>query len=148
MTMTRVLILMLFLTTLRHGAALDAIIIRHDRDDAAYRALGARYAVAVGSFGRRGDGTLISTQWVLTAAHVAAGRLPSSFRLDRDYAVERVVLHPDWTDGGPHDLALVKLAAGVDWIHRAMSDTTYKSREAVTVRYSPRGGCAPASRPK
>jgi hypothetical protein len=37
-------------------SALDAIVIRHERDDAAWRALGARCANAVGPFNRRGDG--------------------------------------------------------------------------------------------
>ena len=93
------------------------IVIRHDRPDARYLELGARYP-AVGTVGRAGDGTLIAPRWVLTAAHVAVGaRRPLAVRLgEREYAVQRVVVHPDWTELGPHDLALLQLAEPVTGI--------------------------------
>ncbi|HKS54351.1 MAG TPA: trypsin-like serine protease, partial [Steroidobacteraceae bacterium] len=60
-----------------------AIVIRHDRDDAAFLDLADKYRCTV-SFkdadpaGLSGMGTLIASQWVLTAAHVAAGLTPQT----------------------------------------------------------------------
>ena len=92
----------------------EAIVIRHDRPDARYQALGARYP-AVSSFGRAGAATLVAPQWVLTAAHVAAG-MRRTVTIDfggTPYAIERVVVHPDWKEMGPKDIALVKLTVPV-----------------------------------
>jgi len=91
-----------------------AIIIRHDRPDERYRALGARFP-AVGSVGRAGAGTLIAPQWVLTAAHVAAGmRKDATITFAGiEYAIERIVVHPRWREMGPADIALVKLTRPV-----------------------------------
>jgi hypothetical protein len=96
------------------AASPAAILIRHDRPDAEYRALGARFP-AVGSFGRAGTGTLIAPQWVLTAAHVAAGtRRDATITFGATaYAVDRIVIHPEWREMGPKDIALVRLARPV-----------------------------------
>lgn len=94
------------------------IVRRADRDDAAYRALGSRYPALV-SLARRGDGTLISPRWVLTAAHVARGAAmsPSGVRSVRvggsDYPISEVFIHPDWTEMGPHDIGLILLSKPV-----------------------------------
>ena len=50
----------------------EAIVIRHDRDDADYRALGEKFT-AVCAVIPDGEGTLVAPRWVLTAAHVAQG---------------------------------------------------------------------------
>lgn len=59
------------LMVLLAAAAPHAIVIRHDRADAQYRALAEKFP-AVSSFGRAGAATLVAPQWVVTAAHVAA----------------------------------------------------------------------------
>ena len=94
----------------------NPIVRRADRDDAAYRALGAKYPALV-SLSRRGDGTLIAPRWVLTAAHVARGAARSSqgsVRVGRaDYPISEVFIHPDWTEMGPHDVGLILLSKPV-----------------------------------
>jgi len=112
-----------------------AIVIRHDRDDARYRALGEKYpsVVVVGS----AVGTLIASEWVLTAAHVVDGLSPISGTVtvgEQVVPVERVVLHPTWIgDLGPGlaelewiDMALVKLARPVTSVVPA---SLYSGRE-------------------
>ena len=89
----------------------DAIVVRHDRDDQAYLDLGKRYPEAV-SVLPDGSGVLIAPQWVLTAAHVARGVSNRNPRVEisgREIDVSWVVLHPEWKDMGPHDIALLKL---------------------------------------
>ncbi len=109
------LIVALALHTCGHPAR---IIRRADRADSAYLALGRRYA-AVGRFGRLGDGTLIAGNWVVTAAHVAraAQRRGLPFEVGgRAYAIGRVVLNPEWTEMGPHDVGLVQLTERVEGV--------------------------------
>jgi hypothetical protein len=94
------------------GSASGAIVMRHDRSDAAYRKLGEVVA-AVGTFGKTGSGTLIAPRAVLTAAHVARAVKESGTGFTvggRTLPVAATVLHPAWQEGGPHDLAVVLLA--------------------------------------
>lgn len=92
------------------GAA-GALVVRHDRPDTRYRALGAAHP-AVAFVGTDGEGTLITPCWVLTAGHVAADLAPRTRRVrlaGRDLPVRRVVFHPGWAPG-KDDLALLELA--------------------------------------
>jgi hypothetical protein len=130
--MPRVLIAVCLLAV---SSTAPAIIMRHDVDDAEYRALGERYRMTVVDIAvprpngvpmhGNGAGTLIAPQWVLTAAHVATGikpgyhssrvTAPHTVYLDgQPLLVEQVFLHPDWKDvEGPADIALLKLAEPV-----------------------------------
>ena len=104
-----------------------SIAIRHDVDDHKYLELGEVYpsVVRVGENG--GDGTLIDPSWVLTAAHVAAGmtrRTNGNLKVFTDdhpegIAVAQVIIHPDFIDMGPHDIALVRLTEPVTTIKPA-----------------------------
>lgn len=96
-----------------------AIVIRHDRPDSAYVALGTRYADVLAHVEERAEGTVIAPRWVLTAAHVveSLGPFDGAPRVTiggTRYGVEKILIHPDWEGGwddfmSNHDLALLKL---------------------------------------
>ncbi|MEX2116749.1 MAG: trypsin-like serine protease [Bacteroidota bacterium] len=93
------------------------IITRHDRPDSLALSLGSRYTGLVHlnlptpQGAGDGEGTLIADCWVLTAAHVGAViKVGHSVAIGQVSAtVDSILLHPDWEDGGPHDLALLRL---------------------------------------
>lgn len=95
-----------------------AIVIRHDRADAAALKLAERF-VAVGRVVPDGGCTLIAPTWAITAAHVAASMGAGAQVVfgDRTYTAKRAVLHPEGTGqrGVPPevDLALLELTAPV-----------------------------------
>ncbi|MEO8032701.1 MAG: trypsin-like serine protease [Gemmatimonadota bacterium] len=99
--------------------ARHSIVIRHDRPDSLYLALGARFP-AVAQIGRAGDGTLIADRWVLTAGHVAAGIDVDRAQVrigGKSYDIKRAIVHPRWQELGPHDIGLLELTqpvTGVD----------------------------------
>ncbi len=112
-------LIVLLLITLPAGA----IIMRHDRDAARYRELGAKYP-AVGALGDRVACTLIAPRWALGAAHTIEGYFnpandPYVTFGERRYRIDKIILHPrrvrdavdsDW------DVVLLRLAEPVEGI--------------------------------
>ena len=106
----------------------SAGIRRHDRDDALYQDLGnqiqfasvARLALQGPNGPRTCSGTLINSEWILTAAHcfdgVDGGFNAAIFDNGGFSLIEEVVVHPGWSEGGftaGGDLALVRLASPI-----------------------------------
>ncbi len=105
-------------------ASSGAVVIRHDRDDAAMLRL-ARGLDAVCRVLPDGGATLVAPSWLVTAAHVAAS-IPVGGRVEcggHSIPVKRTVLHPEGTAprGTPPevDLALIELAEPVAGIEPA-----------------------------
>lgn len=99
----------------------SAIIIRHDRDDSAYRELahGFDFVCVVGG----AMGTLVDPEWVLTAAHVAEplGQGDVIRFGPREIPIAEVIPHPDFGFAETHrDLALIRLAEPVTDLRPAL----------------------------
>jgi secreted trypsin-like serine protease len=94
------------------------IIRRSDRPDSAYCNLGVQSRSLV-SVGPDGNGTLIGSRWVLTAARVAravSNREPVMRSVEiagTSYAVEQTFIDPEWTTTGLHDIGLLYLSRPV-----------------------------------
>lgn len=102
--------------------SVSGIVARHDCPDSALLALGERFPAA-GRVLPDGVCTLIAPKWVITAAHVAVALTPGQSKIqfaDKQYAVKRVVLHPDAkvTPGRPPDvdLSLIELDQVVEGV--------------------------------
>jgi secreted trypsin-like serine protease len=116
----------------------EAIINRHDRTEAQYIALGAlpQFAPVGGvfifgtdpntgqNFGLGGTATLITPEWILTAAHVVDrnginfGSSTNFYSSLGTHQLAEVVVHPNWTGNieNGHDIALVRLAQPITGI--------------------------------
>lgn len=92
-----------------------AIMRRHDVPDADYLVQAEAYPQIVDLLSP-GDclGTLVTPDWLITAAHCAAHLSDGhTIAIDgADYEVEGVVCHPSY-DGDEHDIAMVKLTEPV-----------------------------------
>ncbi len=94
-----------------------AITKRHDRTDKQYLDKASSFK-QVCKLANAGDATLIAKQWLITAAHVAnsvKGRL-NCLTVEfagKQYKADKIFIHPQWVDMGPHDIALIHLTAPV-----------------------------------
>lgn len=91
------------------------MIIRHDLDPKLYLLTDEQYPSVFNFFGTDGVGTLISSQWAITAAHTARN-IPNPHGVliaGKLYSVFQVILHPDFQGETPqdaqNDIALVQL---------------------------------------
>jgi hypothetical protein len=124
-----------------------AIIMRHDRDEQRYLALGAEYSSAVtirrAADGPGDQGTLIDPRWVLTAAHVATevGREGLAEIQGKIYRIERIVRHPDWHGNADvkADIALLLLTEPVSGVIPAHLYAG-SDEQGMTVTFVGRGG--------
>ncbi len=94
-----------------------ALLTRPDRDDAEYLELASRYTSSIPLGASAGEGVLLNTRWILTAAHRARPLRDASARrllIGKDtYDVADVFVHPDWKGGADNDIALVLLKKDV-----------------------------------
>lgn len=100
---------------------LQSLVVRHDAKDAELLKLAKNYP-QVCHF-RNGEGTLIKTNWVLTAAHLGELYVNSRDSADltmecngKKYFIEQVFVHPEYstdTTGVKNDIALIKLTSNV-----------------------------------
>ena len=96
------------------AAPADAIVRRHDVEDAAYRVRAEAYPACIDII-EAGDGigTLIAPRWLLTAAHVAQVLVQRGQQTipgpGGPLGIARIVLHPDYRDD-TDDIALIQLS--------------------------------------
>lgn len=134
--MTRLLVIAFFLVACTMPYSANAILIRHDVSDAAYRVAPSEFPALVDLPGE-GHGVLIAPRWVLTAAHAVSWQMKvDSVMLNgTPRPVTRVIKYPGYTtlpkqlideavksdDPGPalkflasqNDVALLELASPV-----------------------------------
>jgi secreted trypsin-like serine protease len=105
------------------GFSLQSLIVRHDIPDEEFIAMGKLYP-QICHF-PMGEGTLITSSWVLTAAHVATDLkrdLEKGMDLkmrcnDQQYDIENIVIHPQFKfEPGfmQNDIALVKIKGNIN----------------------------------
>lgn len=92
-----------------------AIVIRHDVDDAKYKATIEDFPALATFYIDGAHGTLIHPKWVVTAAHatfcVTTDSLVNVNSLARK--VKQTYIHPNYKPGHSHDIALIELTAPV-----------------------------------
>jgi hypothetical protein len=130
----------------RHQTAVGplAIIRRHDVPDSAFVQRGREFGSVAHLYlptpkgAADGEGTLIAPRWVLTAAHVGREIRPGH-RVTvgaRQIAVDSIVIHPQWNDGGAHDVALLRLTmAATQEPAKLYRDSTERDRVVVLLGY-------------
>lgn len=92
-----------------------AIVIRHDKADQIYLATAKDFPPLATFYLDGAHGTLIRSQWVMTAAHTTFCLLPGSWINinQRLRQVKRIYVHPEHQTGVSHDIALIELTEAV-----------------------------------
>jgi len=93
----------------------NAIVIRHDVDDEKYIAHSSDFPALATFYIDGAHGTLIHPKWVVTAAHATFCVAPNTFVMINGIArsVKQLYVHPNYTPGKSHDIALVELNESV-----------------------------------
>ena len=90
----------------------QAIVMRHDVDEAKYLALAEKYGAPALRL-NAGVGTFIRPDWIITAAHVCNPEyVGTELTIDGAvYQIKQVVVHPDFDDSRSitNDIALIQL---------------------------------------
>lgn len=88
---------------------LQGIVVKNDAEIVNYMVSVEAYPALV-RFSSGGHGTLISHNWIVTAAHVAKLMDENTLVITKDtqVSIEKVYIHPDYIPRGHHDIALVK----------------------------------------
>jgi len=90
--------LTILLSLLAFAGSAEAVVIRHDVDDAKYQVPDNAFP-ALADIPQEGHAILISPQWQVTAAHVVSWQMHpvSELSLDgRTLAIEKTTIHPGY----------------------------------------------------
>jgi len=128
------------------AAAAQAGVIRHDRADSLYTALAQQsrydsvgmFEWSSGPFSGLASGSLITSDWVLTAGHVVEDVNPAAMTFTvggQVYNVAEYIAYPGYTgdSSAGNDLALVRLTAPVTNVTPAVLYTQTDEVDRVTV---------------
>ncbi len=113
--------LILWLALLLLTVQSQAIVIRHDVDDAKYLATADDFPALATFYVDGAHGALIGPKWIITAAHATFCVSPGSFAYvgGEMREVENVFVHADYTPSQSHDIALVELKYAVSDVQPA-----------------------------
>jgi hypothetical protein len=89
----------------------NAIVIRHDVADSKYSANVNDFPALATFYVDGAHGTLIHPKWVVTAAHATFCIAPNTLVMINGItrSIKQLYVHPNYTPGKSHDIALVEL---------------------------------------
>ena len=95
-----------------------SIVIRHDVPDQRYHAEVADFPALATFYIDGAHGTLITPQWIVTAAHATFCVAPGSYvKINHQlHLVDQLYVHKAYQPGKSHDIALVKLKESINGI--------------------------------
>jgi len=114
----------------------QAIIVRHDVDDADFLQPEDAYSAVFDVFEKRGGvATLIAPNWAITTGHVGQDIKPGHETMiaGQSYSVQQVVLHPKWATEN-REMALIQLDRPVQYVEPIpLYDTSDEQGKIVTL---------------